>query len=110
MYRYTAKIFVDGKLVENTLFGSVDNKLIWSNNYAANFKVVRVDTVYFIISSISKQQDGDYILVVNNNGEIINSFPDVTIIIDKDNKTFDISDCVTGAVDEECIKTTYSIK
>lgn len=108
MYVYTAKIYYDGKEIENSLFTDVNNKVIWSTNYAASFRVEKVNNVYFIISSISKQNDGDYVLIINE-GKILNTFVDVKIVLDKDNKLFEVSDCTTGAIDEVCSATKYSV-
>lgn len=108
MYEYIANIYFNGVLVENNLFNNTNKKSIWSSNYAANFKVEKVNNLYFIISSIAKQQDGDYILILND-GKVVDTFTDVKILLDKENKLFEISDCTTSNTDEACTKSSYNI-
>lgn len=101
-YTYIAKVYLNNKLIPTNIFDNKSEKVIWSENHAARFKVEKINNVYFIISSIAKQNDGDYVLIINKDGKIIATASDVSIHIDESNKSFTIEDCKDIMVDAEC--------
>ncbi len=108
-YKYVLEIFIDNKQVDSKIFNDTTNKIIWSTNYASNFRVLTINNYYIFISSIAKQVNGDYVLILNKNGEFVRSFEDVDIFMDKQNLEFEIKECPLDSSDQACTKTTYKI-
>ena len=109
-YRYTAQVFVNGQEIDSKIFNNENDRVIWSENYAASFKVIKVNNVYLLDSYIAKQFDGHYILIINSAGEALASYYDVGFKFDKDNKKYIIEDC--GIQEQEnntCSKKEYEI-
>lgn len=108
-YEYVLNISVKDKLISSNIFTNANDKVVYSSNFAASFKIYKIDSYYFLISSVAKQNDGDYVLIIDESGKIIKSFKDVRINIDEENKKYTITDCLTNNIAEECKKTNYDI-
>lgn len=108
-YKYVLEIYIDNKQVDSKIFNNTANKLIWSTNYASKFRVLTINNYYIFISSVAKQVNGDYVLILNKNGEFVRSFEDVDIIMDKQNLEFDIRECPLDISNQSCTQTTYKI-
>ena len=76
-YEYIANIYLNNKLLKTNFFDNQNDKVIWSENYASNFKIIKVNNVYFLDSYIAKQVDGHYILVFNEDDDILASYYDL---------------------------------
>lgn len=109
-YNYTLEIILNGKIVDSKIFGNIYNKIIWSSNHASSFRVMRLDNYYIFISSVEKEVDGSYVLILDNDGNVLKTFEDIYINVDKENLKLETSDCITEEVDEICKKTTYKLK
>ena len=87
-----------------------DNKVIWSSNYAASFKIVNIDDYYILISSIAVQNGGEYVLVMDKEGNVVKTFENVLIVIDKNNSELKVTDCKSISLTSICPSKTYSLK
>lgn len=100
IYAYTAKIYYNGKLIEDNVFTDSDNRIIrHSAAQIGGLFVTKVNNVYFINSVISSPTSGSAVLVLNN-GNIINSFMKVFSEIDANNNTLVLYDATTFDKDE----------
>ena len=108
-YRYTLDILLDDKKIETNLFTNKDNRVIWSKDYAASFKFVDVGDYYILVSFIAKQNDGNYVLVMDKEGNIVRTFEDVSIVIDKKNLELKVTDCESDSITSSCSSKVYSL-
>lgn len=109
LYMYTMQIIVDGINVETDIFNNSNNKVIYSEAYAASFRIIKIDDLYFLVSSIAKQNDGDYVVVLKN-GLVLYTYEDVQFNINKETKIIEISDCSSNNLDENCSVIQYRIE
>lgn len=105
-YTYNADIYVNGNLVKNKLFNETNTRVIYSSNHGASFYVDKIDNVYIITSYIKKDADGYYAIFVNEKGEILREFNDVTMTI-QDKKV--MITVTTGNTEESKIHTNFEI-
>lgn len=105
-YKYNATIYVDNKEVKDTLF---KNYNIHSEQFAASFKIVKIRNVYFLISETGMQCDGEYVLILKDDGTIIKSFDDVFIYISDDNESYKVTECDGCDIGSTCSEETYNI-
>ena len=103
-YQYNLDILFNNKKIDSNIFSDVNKKVLWSKTYAASFMVKKVNNYYLLKSMLGKQVNGEYIIVLDNNGNIVNSFSDVTSEL-KDN-TLLILKCV---VDKDCYYDTFGV-
>lgn len=109
MYEYVAKVLLNGKEVENSLFTNAVNRVIWSYDYTGSFRVEKIDNVYILISSIASQFNGNYVLIFNTEGTVLATYNDVSFILDDAEKEFSVCKYTTHRIDEECSKDVYKI-
>lgn len=108
-YQYTLDILVNGKKINSNIFSNKNNKVIWSSNYAASFKVLELDNYYIITSFIAKQNDGSYVLILNKDGKVLKTFDDVGIKIDESNLSIEVTDCFVSNDVIQCPSQTYKL-
>ena len=109
-YEYVAKIAVNGKEVDSKIYNNENDKVIWSENYASRFKVTKVNNVYILDSYVAKQNDGHYVLIISSDGKVLDSYYDVSFMLDYDSKKYVVTDCNSdGQIDEECPSKEYNI-
>ena len=108
-YEYTLDISLNGKKIDSSIFGNKNNKVIWSSNHAASFRVVDIDNYYILVSSIGKQNDGSYILIIDKKGNFIKKFEDVDITINEEKLEIEITDCKSYDVDADCSLNKYKL-
>lgn len=109
MYEYVAKVLLNGKEVENSLFTNAVNRVIWSYDYTGSFRVEKIDNVYILISSIASQFNGNYVLIFNTEGTVLATYNDVSFMLDDAEKEFSVCKYTTHRIDEECSKDVYKI-
>lgn len=109
-YQYTLDVVLGGKNIDSSIFGNKDKKIIWSSNYAALFKVVDIDNYYVLISHIAKQNDGSYVLVIDKEGNIVKTFEDVSVVINKEKLELKITDCESNNMTSKCPLNVYSLR
>ena len=109
MYEYVAKVLLNGKEVENSLFTNAVNRVIWSYDYTGGFRVEKIDNVYILISSIASQFNGNYVLIFNTEGTVLATYNDVSFMLDDAEKEFSVCKYTTHRIDEVCSKDVYTI-
>lgn len=77
---YKADIYLKGNNINNLFF---DGSNIWSEEYTGIFNVYDVDNYYVLVSSVAKQCDGDYVLIIDKDGNTIKTYADVDFSIEK---------------------------
>lgn len=107
-YKYSLDIHYDKDEVNSDFF--VDDYYIRStNNYAAKFYIIKVENHYFLVSNLGAEVNGDYFIVIDNNGHLIKSFHNVSLKdIDSDNLSFIVEKC-QSPTDSNCDVTTYKL-
>lgn len=104
-YSYTLKLFYDGDEIQQELFSDTNHYHIWSGVYGM-FRVQKIDQVYIIQSFDGAQCLGNYVLFINEEHEILNSFSNVSLKLKDHNIEITESDlgscCPMG--DDNCIK------
>jgi len=108
-YEYTLDISLNGKKIDSSIFGNKNNKVIWSSNHAASFRVVDIDNYYILVSSIIMQNDGSYVLIIDKKGNVLKTFNDVDITIDEVKLEVEVTDCKSYDVDPDCSTNRYKL-
>ena len=106
--QYNLKIIINDKSLKENIF-TKEELYIWKSDYAATFKFTEHKELYFFISYIAKQNDGEWILITDKTGNIIKEFYDVSISF-TDDKTFVIIDCKNNNIMADCEEKTYTIE
>lgn len=76
---YSANIILNGNNINSSLFDGN----VWAEDYTGIFNVYDVDNYYVLVSSVAKQCDGDYVLIIDKNGNTIKTYTDVDFSIEK---------------------------
>ena len=90
-YTYNANIYYKGVLVKTKMFNAIDNRVIYSSNHAATFYVDKKDKVYIIVANVAKQTDGNYVVFLNEKGQVLREFEDVSLEINDNLVTVNIT-------------------
>ena len=77
---YKANIYLKENNINNLFF---DGSNIWSEDFTGIFNVYDVDNYYILVSSVAKQCDGDYVLIIDKDGATIKTYTDVKFDIQK---------------------------
>ena len=114
-YKYLLDIKIDNNDIDSSFFNDNSNYKIWSNNMAANFKIYRFDNVYVLVSFIAKQCFCDEVMIINTNGEVLETFTNATFEFDKDTNLLNIStsedgECMGDDYEEHVSEYIYSVK
>ncbi len=70
-FTYVAEVTMNGKNIVTGLFEDVNKKVIYSKDYASQFNVKKINNLYILQSKIAAQYGGTYIVVLNQNGEVL---------------------------------------
>jgi len=108
---YFAEIYVNDSIIT---VASTKGYEIWSSDATGQIKITKIGDYYFIISKVAKQFDGDFVVIIDNNGNIKNYHNDVSFLensltLINGNVEYEIKDCKSLAVDQTCDSTKYSI-
>lgn len=106
-YEYYVELTLNDKIVECELFSKNNLRMIWSSSMAAEFEINYINGYYILISSIAKQNDGDYVLIIDDKGNAVREFEDVGFTIKDSGESFIVDDCLTNAMDETCSSIEY---
>lgn len=91
-YYYTMVPSFDGKPFGTTLFDDNYNLVIYSANFAADFKAYRIDDYLILASSIAKMINGTYAEIIDiRTLQTVYTFEDVTFSLDPLAKSFTVS-------------------
>lgn len=102
-YEYNLYITINNKNIKNNLF--TKEKYIWSENCAATFEFFEFENHYFFKSFIAKENNGNWILITDKQGNIIKEFYDVSFKINKNSKSIEIEECNK----DNCSSKTYNL-
>ncbi len=91
LYKYTLEMFLDNnKLNNNTFFEDQSKDIVYSYSYAY-FKIENINN-YYLIQYIKdgSQSNGRYVIILDNQGNLINSFENVYFKFDYNTYEYDI--------------------
>lgn len=91
LYKYTLEMFLDNnKLNNNTFFEDQSKDIVYSYSYAY-FKIENINN-YYLIQYIKDglQSNGRYVIILDNQGNLINSFENVYFKFDYNTYEYDI--------------------
>ena len=75
-----------------------------------NIFFIFFNNYYILISSIAVQNGGEYVLVMDKEGNVVKTFENVLIVIDKNNSELKVTDCKSISLTSICPSKTYSLK
>ena len=108
-YKYVLTLNLGGVEINSNIYSDPFKRVINSSNLSSNFTIYAVDNVYILKSTTGTQRDGEYALFIDNVGNFIESFEDVSLKIDVAKKTVDYENCITDNPEEVCRKSSYKI-
>lgn len=108
-YKYVLAIKLGDIEINSNIYSNPYKRLINSSNLASNFYIYMVDDLYILKSSTGAQRDGENALIFDKDGNFKDSFEDIGIKIDIENRLIDYTNCITEDLTEECRKEQYKI-
>lgn len=108
-FKYVLKLDLNGIEISSNIFSNPMLRTINSDNLSSTFNVYSIDDLYILKSSTGAQKEGDYVLVIDNEGNFIRSMEDADVKIDAKAKTLNLVNCLTLKEDEDCFKANYKI-
>ena len=106
-YKYVVKLKLGETEINSNVFSNEMVRYINSDNLSSTFTIYMIDDLYILKSSTGAQKDGEYGLVFDNSGNFIRSFEDVTLNINIDNHTVEMTKCFN--TEDDCVKASYKI-
>ena len=108
-YQYVLTLDLGGVELNSNIYSNPYKRLINSSNLASSFRIYAVDGLYILKSNTGAQIDGENALVIDKEGNFIDSFEDIVFDIDIKNKKINYTNCITTDPSEQCIKSEYTI-
>ena len=108
-YKYVLALNFDELEINSNIYSNPYKRLINSSNLASNFYIYMVDDLYILKSTTGAQIDGENAYIFDKDGNFIDSFEDMSINIDIENRLIKFTNCITTEPSEHCLESQYKI-
>lgn len=108
-YSYVLTLKFGEVEINSSVFSNPYQRFINSSNLNSKFNIYSIDDLYILVASTGASVDGEYGLILDKNGNFIDSYEDRTINVDIKNKTINISYCVDKEDNSTCNQIVYKV-
>lgn len=105
-FKYKAEIYLNNELINDNFYTGSN---IFSEGYAANFTVYKLQNVYIIKSFLATQCGGSDVLIISEDKTSIVPHANVSVEIDEGESSYTISKCSDCMNEATCEKTTVNV-